>query len=583
MKFLTQLMLCIGLSSCIVYVNESSDAPAERPRPVVTRPAFDVLIRGGTVYDGSGAPGQIADVGVIEDRVAALGDLSSATADLTVDATGHAVSPGFINILSWAPEALLVDGRSMSDIKQGVTLEVFGEGWSYGPFNDTMKQQAVAGQGDFKYDIDWTSFGEFLSSLERRGVSANIASFVGATTVRVHELGYEDRPPTASELERMVSLVKEAMEEGALGVGSSLIYAPAFFAETEELIALVTAAGEYGGGYITHMRSEGTGFLEGIEETITIAEEADTWAQIYHFKPGGEANWGKHGAGIALLEAARSKGLDITANMYTYTAGSTGLSAAMPPWVQEGGISAWIKRLKDPSIRSQLIEEMQGPGDGWENLYYDAGGPENVLLVGFKNEALKPLTGKTVADVAAERGVSAEEVMMDLVIEDGSRVQAVYFLMSEENVRKNVAWPHMMFGSDGSSVAAEGPALLSQPHPRTYGNFARLLGKYVREEKIIPLEEAIHRLTGLSAKQLRIEDRGCLNVSCYADIVVFDPDTIIDRSTYADPHQYAEGVRDVFVNGIGVLRDTEHTGATPGRIVYGPGKRHNLEAEAEPS
>ncbi|MEM7006053.1 MAG: D-aminoacylase [Pseudomonadota bacterium] len=571
MKLISSLALCYCLAGCLVYIDADS-GPSSQPAALEASQPFDVIIQGGMVYDGSGAPGVVADVAIIDDRIVEIGQLTASGADLVIDASGHAVSPGFINVLSWAPEALLVDGRSMSDLKQGVTLEVFGEGWSYGPLNETMQAQTEAGQGDFKYEVNWATFGEFLAELERRGVSTNIASFVGATTVRVHELGYENRAPTDEELARMQTLVRDAMEEGALGVGASLIYAPAFFAETDELVALVSAAGEYGGGYITHMRSEGARFLEGIEETIDIARRAGTWGQIYHFKPGGEANWEKHGAGIALMEAARAEGLDITANMYTYEAGSTGLNAAMPPWVQEGGIGAWIERLRDPEIRARLVREMAHPGDGWENLYNDAGGPENVLLVGFRDEALKPLTGKTVAEVASMRGTSPEEVMMDLVIEDGSRVQAVYFLMSEDNIRKNVAWPFMMFGSDGSSLAAEGPALLSQPHPRTYGNFARLLGKYVREEKVIPLEEAIYRMTGLSAAQLRIENRGCLAVGCYADVAVFDPNTIEDRATYQDPHQYAQGMRDVLVNGIPVLRDGDHTGAYPGRVVHGPGK-----------
>lgn len=402
-------------------------------------------------------------------------------------------------------------------------------------------------------------------------MSPNIASFVGATTVRIHELGYEDRAPSDEELARMQSLVREAMREGALGVGSSLIYAPAFFADTNELVALARAAAEFGGGYISHIRSEGDRYFEALDEVIEIARRAETRAQIYHLKPAGENNWSKSEEGLARLNAARADGVDITANIYTYTAGSTGLNAAMPPWVQEGGQEAWIERLKDPEIRARVIAEMRAEPDGWENLYRSAGGAENVLLVGFKSEALKPLTGKTLAEVAQMRGKTPEETIIDLVIEDGSRVDTIYFLMSEENVRRNIAWPHTMFGSDAAAVAPEGVFLLSNPHPRTYGNFARLFAKYVREEGVISVAEAVRRLTSLPAKELGIRNRGRLKEGYYADVVVFDPETIQDHATYENPHQLATGVRDVFVNGVAVLRNGAHTGATPGRVVRGPG------------
>lgn len=536
-----------------------------------TAPSYDAIIRGGTVYDGMGAPGVIADVAIKGDRIAAVGDLGEATAETVIDAQGRAVAPGFVNVLSWATETLIEDGRGQSDLLQGVTLEVFGEGWSMGPLTDAMRAERLKQQGDIRFDIPWTSLGDYLDHLEARGVSPNIASFVGATTVRIHELGYEDRAPKADELARMQDLVREAMREGALGVGASLIYAPAFYAKTDELIALTQAAAEFGGGYIAHMRSEGDRYLEAIDETIAIARAANTRAQIYHLKPAGRANWGKSAEGLARLDAARRAGVDITANIYTYTAGATGLYATMPPWVQEGGHDAWVARLKDPKIRKRVIAEMRAPAKGWENLLQLAGGAENVLLIGFRNDKLKPLTGKTLAEVAKARGASPEDAIIDLVIEDDSRVDTAFFLISEDNIRRNIRWPHLMFGSDEGAYAPEGVFLKSNAHPRAYGTFARLLGKYVREEKIIPLEEAIRRLTSLSADSLRIKERGRLVPGYYADIVVFDPATIGDKATYDAPHQLAAGVETVFVNGVLTVSGAEHTGAKAGRVVRGPG------------
>ena len=551
---------------------QAAQAPAAASADTAAAgPVYDLIVANGMVYDGFGGAPVDADVAVKDDRVVYVGDLSDASAKTTIDTAGKAVAPGFINVLSWATESLIEDPRSQSDIRQGVTLEVMGEGWTMGPVNDAMKKLTEAQQSDVKYDVEWTSFGGYMNYLENRGISTNIASFVGATTLRIHEIGYDDRPPTDEELGRMQDLVRDAMGEGALGVGSSLIYPPAFYADTDELVALVSAAAESGGGYITHMRSEGDRFFEGIDETIDIARRAGAWAQIYHFKPAGKDNWDKRAEGIAKLEAARAEGLDLSANMYTYTAGATGLGASMSPAVQEGGHDAWVERLKDPEVRARVVAEMTKPGDGWENLYYMAGDPSKVLLIGFKSEALKPLTGKSVAEVAKMRGTSPEETVVDLVIEDDSRVGTAYFLMSEENVVENIKWPYMMFGSDAESLAPEGVFLKSNPHPRAYGNFARLLGKYVREERVIPLEEAIRRLTSLSAKQLRIEDRGCLKPDCFADIVVFDPEKIADKSAFADPHQYSVGVSDVVVNGVQVLAGGVHTDATPGRFVKGPG------------
>ena len=536
-------------------------------------PQYDVVIRGGSVYDGSGGPAVRADVGIRGDRIAEVGDLSRARAALDIDAGGLAVAPGFINMLSWANESLIHDGRSQSDIRQGVTLEVMGEGESMGPLNPSMKRLNAELQGDIKYDISWTTLGEYLAFLEKKGISTNVASFVGATTIRIHELGYADRAPTPAELDRMRALVRAAMEEGALGVGSSLIYAPAFYAKTAELIALAQEAGRYGGMYISHIRSEGNTLVEAVDELIRIARDAKVPAEIYHLKAAGEQNWPKMDQVIARVEAARAEGLRITADMYTYPAGATGLDAAMPPWVQEGGLREWIRRLKDPAIRARVRREMTTPTTAWESLYLAAGSPERVLLVAFKQDALKPLTGKTLAEVAKMRGKTPEETAMDLVVEDDSRVGTVYFLMSEENIRKQLKLPWVSFDSDAESLAPEGVFLRSNPHPRAYGNVARLLGRYVREEKVIALEEAIRRLTSFPAANLKLDGRGALKAGHFADVVVFDPATIQDHATFDAPHQYSTGMRHVFVNGVQVLKAGEHTGATPGRFVRGPGYR----------
>ena len=531
----------------------------------------DVILRGGTIHDGSGGTPFVGDVAILDDNIVAVGDIGRASAPLEIDVAGLAVAPGFINMLSWATESLIEDGRGLSDIVQGVTLEVFGEGESMGPLNDAMKKTMVEQQGDIRFDIEWTTLGEYLEYLERRGVSPNVASFIGATTVRVHEIGYEDREPTAVELERMRALVRQAMEQGALGVGSSLIYAPAFYAKTPELIALAAEAAPFGGSYISHMRSEGNALLEAVDELITIARQAGVPAEIYHLKAAGEANWPKMDEVIRRVEAARDEGLHITADMYTYTAGATGLDAAMPPSVQEGGLQEWRRRLRDPAIRRRVAHEMRTPTDAWESLYLLAGSPERVLLVAFKQDSLKYLTGRTLAQVAADRGTSPEETAMDLVIADDSRVGTVYFLMSEDNVKKQILLPWVSFDSDAGALAPEGVFLQSNPHPRAYGNFSRLLGRYVREEKVIPLEEAVRRLTSLPATNLKLRRRGALEPGHYADVVVFDPNTITDHATFDQPHQLATGMVHVFVNGVQVLDSGQHTGATPGRVVRGPG------------
>lgn len=541
------------------------------PRGMVRSPSYDVILRGGTVYDGNGGPGILADVAIAGDTIAGIGDFSRARAAREINARGLAVTPGFINMLSWATESLLVDPRGQSDVRQGVTLEVFGEGESMGPVNEAMRTEMIESQGDLKFQVPWTTLGEYLDHLEKRGVSVNVASFVGATTVRVHEIGYADRPPTPAELARMQALVRTAMEEGALGVGTSLIYAPAFYAKTGELIALASAAAPFGGRYISHMRSEGTRLMEAVEELITISREAGVGAEIFHLKAAGQANWGKLDGVIARVESARRRGQDISADMYTYTAGSTGLDASMPPWVQEGGYREWAKRLALPEIRARVAREMRTPTNEWENFYVAAGSPDKILLVGFKADSLKRYTGKTLAEVAILRGTSPEETAMDLVIRDGSRVQVVYFLMSEENVRRQLQLPWVSFGSDAGALSSNPPFTNSSTHPRAYGNFARILGKYVRDEKVIPLQEAVRKLTSLPAHNLKLRKRGELKPGYFADVAVFDPVSISDHATFADPHKYSTGMKHVFVNGIQVLRDGEHTGATPGRVVRGPG------------
>jgi N-acyl-D-amino-acid deacylase len=480
------------------------------------------------------------------------------------------VAPGFINMLSWADEALLVDGRSESDIRQGVTLEVMGEGDSFGPWNAEMKARHLAREADIRYPIQWTTLGDYLSFLERKGVSTNVASFVGATTVRVHELGEGDVQPDPAQLTRMRALVREAMNEGAMGVGSSLIYAPASFARTPELTALVAEAGACGGMYISHIRDEGPRLLEAIDELTRIAEDGHAPAEIYHYKQSGRDNWGKLDAAIARVSAARARGLRITADMYTYAASSTGLDAAMPTWVQAGGVEKWVERLRDPAIRARVLAEMRSPAAG-ENTKIVVQEPAKVLLLGFRTERLKALTGKTLAEVAKARGRSPEETAMDLVVEDGTRIQVAYFSMNEANVRREVALKWMSFGSDASSQAPEGVFLKSSTHPRAYGNFARLLAKYVREEKVLTLQEAVRRLAALPAANLGIRDRGRLALGKMADVVVFDPATIRDTATFEKPQSYATGMRHVFVNGVQVLKDGEHTGASGGRFVRGPG------------
>jgi len=534
-------------------------------------PKYDVVIRHGTIYDGTGAAGKDGDVAILDDRVAAVGDLSAERGREEVDATGLAVAPGFINMLSHSETSLIEDGRAQGTLRQGVTLEVFGES-SMGPITEQMKKDSMERQGDIKFNIVWNTLGGYLDHLVARGISTNVASFVSAATVRANEVGLDNRPPTAEELERMRAHVRVAMDEGAMGLTTALIYIPGVFAKTDELVELAKVASASGGMYISHMRSEGDRLLEAIDETLTIAREAKIRAEIYHLKESGQTNWNKLDPLIAKIENARKEGFEITADMYNYTAGSTGLDAAMPPWVQEGGYKTWATRLQDPKIRERVRREMTAPGPAWENLMLAAGGT-GTLLVGFKNEALRIYAGKTLDEVAKLRGKSVQDTAMDLVVEDGSRVQVVYFLMSEDNVKRQIQLPWVSFGSDASSMAPEGAFIKTSTHPRAYGNFARLLGKYVRDEHVIPMEEAIRKLTSFPAATLRIKDRGRLAPAYFADVVVFDPKTIADTSTYEKPHQYAVGVKHVWVNGGQVLKDGQHTGQKPGRVVRGPGYR----------
>ena len=533
---------------------------------------FDVIIKGGTVYDGTGGEGHVADVAIRGDRIVGVGDFASAVPKKTIDARGLAVAPGFINMLSWSTESLIQDGRSQSEIRQGVTTEIMGEGESMGPLNDRMKARILREQTDIKFEIKWNTLAEYLHYLEQRGISCNVASFLGATTVREYVIGLEDKQPTPEQLDQMRELVRKEMEAGALGIGTSLIYPPAFYAKTEELIELCKVAAKYQGKYISHMRSEGNQLFQGLDEVIRISREAGIPAEVYHIKASGEKNWPKEDELLDRIEAAQKEGLKIRANMYTYTAAGTGLDACLPPWTEDGGYPALFKRLRDPAMREKIAAEVRIDSDAWENLYLAAGSPEKILLVGFKSEKLKPLTGKSLAEVAKMRGKDPIETIMDLISEDESRISTIYFVMSEENVKKELAKPWISFGSDEASQAPEGVFLKSNPHPRAYGNFARVLGKYARDEKVITLPEALRRLSALPATNLGLDHRGFIQDGMFADIVVFDPATIADRATFDKPQQYAVGMKHVFVNGVQVLKDGEHTTAKPGRALAGPGK-----------
>jgi N-acyl-D-amino-acid deacylase len=555
--------LFASLVSFVLVISASGAEPADK---------FDVVIKGGTVYDGTGEKGRTIDVAIRGDRIVKLGIFSADQATTVIDAKGLAVAPGFINMLSWSTESLIEDGRSQSEIRQGVTTEIMGEGNSMGPLNDRMKERMRSEQRDIKYEIKWSTLSEYLRYLEQHGISCNVASYIGATTIRDYVIGLEDKQPTPEQLEEMRKLVRQEMEAGALGIGTSLIYPPAFYAKTEELIELCKVASKYQGKYISHMRSEGNQLLQAIDELLRISKEANIPAEIYHIKAAGQPNWAKEDAMLAKIEDARKAGLKITADMYTYTAAGTGLDACLPPWTEDGGYPELFKRLRDPATREKIKTEVQTPSDKWENLYLAAGSPDKILLSGFKSEKLKPLTGKSLAEIARMRGKDPIDTAMDLIAEDESRIDTIYFLMTEENKKKEIAKPWVSFGSDEASQAPEGNFLKSNCHPRAYGNFTRVLGKYVREEKVLTLEDAIRKLSGLPATNLGLDSRGFIKERMFADVVVFDPATIADRATFEKPHQYSVGMKHVFVNGQQVLKDGEHTGAKPGRALWGPGK-----------
>ena len=539
---------------------------------IVSAQDFDVIIRNGDVYDGGGGAMRHVDVAIQGDRIAGLGDYSKASAKTIVNANGLAVAPGFINMLSWSTESLIQDGRSQSELRQGVTTEIMGEGESMGPVNDRLREYMVKNQSDIKYEISWNTLAEYLQFLEKHGISCNVASFLGATTVRAYVIGFDDRAPTPQEMDQMRDLVRKEMEAGALGIGTSLIYPPAFYAKTEELSELCKVAAQYQGKYISHMRSEGNQLLESLDELIRISREAGIPAELYHIKAAGEKNWPKEDQLLARIEAAQREGLKITADMYTYTAAGTGLDACLPPWTEDGGYPALFKRLRDPDTRQKIAAEVRVDSNAWENLYLAAGSPDKIVLTGFKSEKLKSLTGKTLGEVAKMHSKDPIETIMDLISEDESRIDAMYFLMSEENVREELAKPWISFGSDEASQAPEGVFLKSHPHPRAYGNFARVLGKYARDEKVLTLSEAVRRLSALPATNLGLDHRGFIREGMFADVVVFDPATIADRATFDKPHEYAIGMKHVFVNGVQVLKDGEHTDAKPGRALWGPGK-----------
>lgn len=532
---------------------------------------YDKIIRNGMIYDGNGGEPYKADIGIKDDTIAFIGDLSNVSAQISVDAKGMAVAPGFINMLSWANESLIEDGRSQSELRQGVTLEVMGEGESMGPLNQRMKDRMQNGQVDIKYKVDWNTFDGYFNWIEKKGISCNVASFVGATTIRDYVVGEDNRDPTPAELDSMKALVDQAMKEGAMGVGSSLIYPPAFFAKTNELTELCKEASKYGGMYISHMRNEGNKLFEATRELISIAKNANCPAEIYHFKAAGKDNWWKIDSLVKIIDSARNAGLHITADMYTYSASATGLTAAFPPSLQDGGFDKLWKRLQDPAIREQMKKAMDSDSKDWENTYYGAGGATGVLLLSFRVDSLRKYIGKTLAEVAKIRGASPEETAMNLIVEDSTRIGVSYFSMDSNNVKKEVAIPWMSFCSDAESMAPEGVFLKTNPHPRAYGSFIRVLGKFARDEKALSLADAVRKLSKLPATNLKLKKRGELKVGNYADIVVFDPATVQDHATYAKPHQYATGIIDVFVNGVQVIKDGEHTGKKPGRFLKGPG------------
>jgi len=570
--FFRKILIVSVLVSLAACQSDESQTPIETSESQSTI-EYDTIIKNGVIYDGSGERPYQADIAIMGDQIAIIGDLSNAKAKQVIDANNKAVAPGFINMLSWAPTSLIDDGRALSDIKQGVTLEVFGEGWSMGPLSKESKDyMARSFDLDVETEIKWSTLGEYMDYMQQKGVSVNIASFVGATTLRAYQMGQENRAPTEQEMETMRQLTHQAMQEGAMGLGSSLIYAPAFFATTEELTELAKVVGEYNGMYISHMRSEGNGIEKAVDELIQIAKEADVAAEIYHLKFAGRNNWHKFDAIIKKINDARAQGLAITADMYTYKAGGTGLEATMPPWASEGGDEALVERLNDKKIRAEILAQMNQQSDDWENLYL-ASGAEGIVLVGLTKPHLLKFQGKSIAEVAKLRGQSAVETIADLIIEEKKRIDAVFFLMSDENIKRKAVLPWLSFASDAGAYAPEGTVLNRPVHPRAYGTFSRVLGRYVRQEKLMSLAEAIRKLSGLPASNLKLKKRGQLRQGYFADVVVFDPNLIIDKATFDQPHQLSEGIEQVFVNGVQVLKDGQHTNLMPGRFVHGPGYR----------
>ncbi len=531
-----------------------------------------ILLRNGIIFDGTGADPVRGDILISGDKITEIGDFSKTVASQVIDLEDLAVAPGFINMLSWATESLIEDGRSMSDIKQGVTLEVMGEGTSMGPLNDEMKRtrDTILSTADIHYDIEWTTLGEYLEFLERKGVAANVASFVGSSTLRIHAAGYDDREVTTDEMAEMKSLLHQAMREGAMGMSAALIYPPATYQTTEELIELCHVVAEYDGMYITHLRSEGEQFIAALDELIQVMRATGVTGEIYHLKASGKSNWHKMDEAIKKIEAARAEGLPLTADMYTYPYSGTGLASCIPAWAHDGGFQRMIERLKDPHLRERIKTEMSLPSDQWENMFYE-NGADGILLAGFAKQELRQYQGMTLRQVMTERGTSAADTVIDLLIEDNSRIFTLYFSMSEDNLRQQMKLPWVSFCSDAGSIATEGAFLSYHPHPRAYGSFARVLGKYVRDEGAITLSEAIRRLSGFPADNLKLKHRGYLKPGNFADLAIFAPEHIQDHSVPGNPHQYSEGMVHVFVNGVQVLRDGKHTGDLPGRVLRGPG------------
>jgi len=527
---------------------------------------YDLVIKNGTIIDGSGGESFVSDIAIKNGKIHRIENNISGTNSSEIDASGQIVAPGFIDILSWASGPIVYDGEVQSVVCQGITTAIFGEGWSMGPVNETVREEMRSMWKEYNIPYDWKTLADYLKFVEKQGTSVNIASFVGATTVRLYVIGNEDRLATPEEMKQMKELVRIEMEAGALGVASSLVYTPAFYADTEELIELSKTAAEYGGIYISHILGEGADLIEAMEELITITEKAKIPAEIYHLKAAGKENWNKLDDAIALIEEARKRGLDITADIYPYTAGATGLDAMLPPWSKEGGTPALIKRLKQKSTREKIKKEILTSTSGWENFYWMAGGGEGILVSYLAKN--KEFQGKSIADIADILKKDEIDTIFDLLIEEDGFGGGIFFLMSEENVTKKMQLPWVSFCTDEDAYKLTGLMSNRNPHPRAYGTFPRILGKYVREESALTLEEAIRKMSALPAEKLGLKDRGRIEKDLAADIVIFDPETVIDKATYNEPHQFPEGINYVIVNGKIVVKDGIHTGAKPGIALF---------------